>query len=126
MRCSNCGVCCTETEMLLSEKDIARLEKKGFSKTRFVKYGSQGYAQLRNRHGYCVFYDPEKRQCNVYADRPSGCRVYPVILDEEKGVVLDDICNSRDTVTEKEKSLKGQRVIRLLKGIDDEAANRRS
>ncbi len=126
MRCSNCGVCCTETEMLLSEKDITRLEKKGFSKNYFVKYEKQGYAQLKNREGYCVFYNPKKRQCNIYADRPSGCRVYPVILDEEKGIVLDDICDSRNTITEKEKKLKGKRVIRLLERIDNEAANRRS
>jgi len=124
MHCSNCGVCCTETEMLLSEKDISRLEKKGFSKTYFVKYDDQGYAQLKNRDGYCVFYDLEKCRCNVYDDRPSGCRVYPVILDEEKGIVLDDICNSRNTITEKEKKLKGKWVIRLLKRIDSEAAKR--
>ena len=126
MRCSNCGVCCTETEMLLSEKDITHLEKKGFSKNHFVKYNKQGYAQLKNRDGYCVFYDPKKGQCNVYTDRPSGCRVYPVILDEEKGIILDDICDSRNTITEKEKNQKGKRVIKLLSRIDNEAANRRS
>jgi Fe-S-cluster containining protein len=125
MRCSNCGVCCTETEMLLSERDITRLVKKGFSKNYFVKYDKQGYFQLKNREGYCVFYDPKKRQCNVYADRPSGCRVYPVILDEEKGIVLDDICGSRNTITEREKKIKGRKVIRLLERIDSEAANRR-
>ena len=126
MRCSNCGVCCTETEMLLSERDITRLVKKGFSKNYFVKYDKQGYAQLKNREGYCVFYDPKKRQCNVYADRPSGCRVYPVILDDEKGIVLDDICGSRNTITEREKKINGRKVIRLLERIDSEAANRRS
>ena len=125
MRCSNCGVCCTETEMLLSERDVTRLVKKGFSKNYFVKYDKQGYFQLKNREGYCVFYDPKKRQCNVYADRPSGCRVYPVILDEEKGIVLDDICDSRNTITEREKKIKGKKVIRLLERIDSEAANRR-
>jgi len=126
MRCSNCGVCCTETEMLLSDKDITRLVQKGFSKKSFVKYDKQGYAQLKNREGYCVFYNPKKRQCNVYSDRPAGCRVYPVILDEEKGIVLDNICDSRNSVTEEEKKLKGIRVIRLLEKIDNEAARRRS
>jgi len=55
-----------------------------------------------------VFSTTKKLQCDVYADRPSGCRVYPVILDEEKGVVLDDICDSRDTITEKEKKMQGK------------------
>jgi Fe-S-cluster containining protein len=126
MRCSNCGVCCTETEMLLSQKDIKRLEKKGFSQNYFVHYDKQGYAQLKNREGYCVFYDLKNHQCSVYVDRPSGCRVYPVIFDEEKGVVLDSICQSRSTITEKEKNLKGKRVIKLLERIDSEAVKRRS
>src|SRR5512137_683082 len=121
MNCSNCGVCCTETEMLLSKRDIKRLERKGFRCVEFVKFDKQGYAQLKNRDGYCVFYDRDIRRCSVYADRPSGCRVYPVILDEEKGIVLDTICESRGSISEGEKRLKGKRVRRLLKEVDFEA-----
>ena len=112
--------------MLLSQEDITRLENRGFSRTYFVKFDKQGYAQLKNHEGYCVFYGLKNRQCSVYVNRPSGCRVYPVILDEDKGIVLDDICNSRNTITEKEKNIKGKRVIRLLEKIDNEAAIRRS
>jgi len=126
MRCSNCGVCCTETQMLLSGKDINRLANRGFSKGFFVRFNREGYAQLKNREGYCVFYNVQKRRCSVYVDRPSGCRVYPVIFDEKKGIILDEICQSRNTVTDAEKSLKGNRVIRLLERIDGEAAKRRS
>ncbi len=125
MRCSNCGVCCTETEMLLSKKDIKRLEKKGFSQNQFVDYDNHGYAQLKNRDGYCVFYDLKNQQCSVYVDRPAGCRVYPVILDEEAGLILDDICESRNSITLSEKRLKGKRVIELLEVIDAEALSRR-
>jgi Fe-S-cluster containining protein len=126
MRCSHCGVCCTETEMLLSENDIIRLVKRGFSKNCFVKFDKLGYAQLKNREGYCVFLDRNKQRCSVYGDRPSGCRVYPVIVDVDVGVILDDICPERATITEKEKKLKGERVINLLERIDIEAASRRS
>ncbi len=126
MRCSNCGVCCTETEMLLCLQDITRLEKKGFSKGYFAKFDRQGYAVLKNRNGYCVFYDLKQRRCSVYLDRPSGCRVYPVILDEEKGIVLDVICEFRDSITEEEKKVKGKRVIKLLEKIDAEAEKRQS
>ena len=126
MRCSNCGVCCTQTEMLLSEKDIARLVNRGFRKTDFVKFSKNGYAQLKNREGYCVFYDLKNRRCNVYLDRPSGCRLYPVILDEDKGIILDDICQSKETITEKKKIAEGKRVLKLLRIIDAEAAKRRT
>jgi Fe-S-cluster containining protein len=112
--------------MLLSKKDIKRLEKKGFRLNQFVNYDKQGYAKLKNRGGYCVFYDLKNRQCSVYADRPAGCRVYPVILDEDIGIILDDICQSRKSITQSEKNLKGKRVIKLLEIIDSEALDRRS
>jgi uncharacterized protein len=124
MRCSNCGVCCTETEMLLSKKDIKRLEKQGFSENQFVNFDKQGYAVLKNRDGYCVFYDLKNHQCCVYKNRPSGCRVYPVIVDVDTGIILDDICQSRDTITQSEKNLKGNRVVKLLEVIDAEALER--
>ncbi len=124
MRCSNCGVCCTETEMLLSKKDIKRLEKSGFKQNQFVIFDRNGYAQIRNLEGYCFFYDRLNHQCSVYSDRPAGCRVYPVILDEETGIILDDICESRKSITQSEKNLKGKRVIKLLEIIDSEARER--
>ncbi|MCL2135152.1 MAG: YkgJ family cysteine cluster protein [Candidatus Bathyarchaeota archaeon] len=121
MRCSCCGVCCTETEMLLSKEDIQRIAKKGFNKKYFIKIDKYGYAQLRNRNGYCVFYDLDARLCSIYSDRPFGCRVYPVILDEDVGIVVDVICSERNSVTFKEKSEKGQVVLKLLRVIDEEA-----
>lgn len=110
--------------MLLSKKDIKRLEKIGFSKNQFVIFGKHGYAQLRNREGYCFFYDRLNHRCSVYVDRPAGCRVYPVILDEDTGIILDSICESRKSITQSEKNLKGKRVIRLLEIIDSEARDR--
>ncbi|HEX7483294.1 MAG TPA: YkgJ family cysteine cluster protein [Candidatus Bathyarchaeia archaeon] len=124
MDCSNCGVCCTETEMLLCKKDIKSLEKRGLNQRQFINFDKNGYAMLKNRDGYCVFYDLENRKCSVYEDRPKGCRVYPVILEEETGIILDDICQSRNTITFEEKKIKGEKVIRLLEIIDAEALER--
>src|SRR4030042_509103 len=112
MRCLRCGVCCRETEMLLSAEDIERLERKGYSKEFFVRFDEAGYAKLRNQHGRCVFYDVEKRRCKVYADRPLGCRIYPVIYAEAKGIVVDSICHAQNTVTEKQKANTGKKVLK--------------
>jgi len=110
--------------MLLCKKDIKCLLKRGFSQRQFVNFDENGYAVLKNRDGYCVFYDLKNRKCSVYGDRPAGCRVYPVILDEETGIILDDICQSRNTITFEEKKIKGKKVIRLLEIIDAEALER--
>jgi hypothetical protein len=110
--------------MLLSEEDILRLIKRGFSKKYFVKFDRKGYALLKNMAGYCVFYDQNQRRCSVYVDRPSGCRVYPVILDEEVGIILDDLCPNTGTISQAEKIVKGNRVAKLLDRIDIETAKR--
>jgi len=111
--------------MLLSAKDIERLERKGYDRDFFVRFDSEGYATLRNYSGYCVFYDTEKNRCKVRAHRPLGCRIYPVIYDEDKGIVVDAICPSRGSVTEKQKAKRGEKVLKLLETIDAEAKNRR-
>ena len=126
MRCLHCGVCCKETEMLLSQEDIKRLEKSGYQKESFARFDNAGYALLRNRQGYCVFYDAKEHRCSIYAVRPSGCRVYPVIYDEDKGIIVDCICHAQDTVSEQEKQRKGKRVTALLKRIDRQAEQKRS
>ncbi len=126
MRCLRCGACCRETEMLLANADIERLERKGYSKEFFVRFDRTGYAKLRNRLGHCVFYDTEKQRCKVYRERPLGCRLYPVIYDEAEGIVADSICPARGNWNEKRIERKGKKVIKLLEKIDAEAKRRRS
>ena len=111
--------------MLLSNEDIERLERKGYVKEFFVRFDKDGYAILRNRQGICVFFDPEKLVCRERANRPLGCRIYPVMHDEDKGIVIDDICPARNTISEKQKAERGKKVLKLLKRIDAEAEKRR-
>ena len=121
MLCSHCGVCCEKTEMLLSGTDIERLERLGHDSQKFVRYDGHGFARLKNRRGLCVFYDVEKCRCEIYKYRPSGCRIYPVIYSEQEGIVVDDLCPMRNTVSKMELRRKGRKVIELLQRIDNEA-----
>jgi len=126
MNCSHCGVCCEKTEMLLSDADVERLEGVGYDKREFVRFDRHGFVRLRNRHGFCVFYDVERCRCRIYKYRPLGCRVYPVIFSEQEGIVLDDLCPVKNTVSKIELERKGKKLIELLQRIDAEAINRRS
>jgi len=111
--------------MLLSNEDVDRLEQKGYAKEFFVRFDKEGYAILRNQNGNCVFFDPEKRVCRERASRPLGCRIYPVMHDEDKGIVIDDICPARNSLSGKQKAKKGKKVLKLLERIDAEAEKRR-
>jgi uncharacterized protein len=111
--------------MLLSKADINRLENAGYDKSSFVRFDKKGYAKLCNHKGHCVFYDVEKRRCKVYHHRPLGCRLYPVIYSEEDGLIVDNLCPEKDSVSTRELEGKGREVIKLLKRIDSEAEKRK-
>jgi Fe-S-cluster containining protein len=124
MRCSHCGICCQETSMPLSEKDMRLLEKRGRRREKFVRYDKHGFALLRNRKGYCVFYDVERRRCKAYKTRPLGCRLYPVVCTEDDVAIVDDLCPMGRTVSKAELGKKGEKVGELLRRIELEAAGR--
>jgi Fe-S-cluster containining protein len=112
--------------MLLSEEDIRCLEKLGYNRENFGQLNEEGFAQLKNREKYCVFYDIEGKRCKVYRSRPLGCRIYPVVFcEEEDAAVVDDLCPVGDTVSERKLRSKGKRLVRLLRVIDAEAERRR-
>jgi hypothetical protein len=111
--------------MLLSNADIERLERVGYNRQKFVRYDRHGFARLKNRQKFCVFYDVEQCCCKIYEHRPLGCRIYPVIYSEQEGVVVDDLCPMKSTVSEIEVKRKGKKVIELLQRIDKEATSHR-
>jgi len=126
MSCNRCGTCCLETEMPLSKKDIKLLLEKGYNIEFFSRLDDESYFLLRNINGHCVFFDEKNKKCIVYADRPAGCRFYPVIYDESKGIVVDKICPSKKNWSEHQKKSIGKKVIKLIKKIDSEAEQRSS
>ena len=124
MRCSHCGICCEKTEMLLSNADVERLEKAGYDRQKFMRYDKHDFARLRNRHGFCVFYDVVKCRCTIYEHRPLGCRIYPIIYSEQEEIVVDGLCPMKNTVSEIELKGKGKKVVELLQRMDNEATSR--
>ena len=121
MHCSHCGLCCEKTEMLLSSRDVKRLETAGYDRQTFLRHDSNGFVKMKNRRGFCVFYDAEKCRCKVYRHRPLGCQIYPVIYSEYDGIVIDELCPQKNTINESERRKKGKKVIMLLRIIDREA-----
>jgi Fe-S-cluster containining protein len=112
--------------MLLSKSDIRLLESAGYESGEFVRVNGQGFAQLRNRRGHCVFYQTDKGRCGVYRYRPLGCRIYPVIYSMTEGVVVDDLCPLAETVSRAEIDSKAERLMMLLRRIYSEAGKLRA
>lgn len=85
-----CSRCCHDTEMLLTEDDVARITaaRPGLD---FAFVAHDGYLQLRTRDGPpskggsgrpCVFLDPQGL-CSIHAVRPEGCRLYPAMWTDD-------------------------------------------
>ena len=103
--------------MTLTEADVARLEAAGHRGFFFVNDDHD--LQLENVDGRCVFLVDGR--CSAYADRPEGCRLYPLILDlSVDRVVLDSVCPwaSDFTFTQEDE-------VRLRRSVVEEAAEAR-
>ena len=88
-----CIQCCKDTNMLLSDTDIKQIKSLGFSNNFFVDT-FDGWLQLKNRDGRCVFHNGIK--CLIYEDRPEGCQLYPITFDNDNNcAILDEECPYR-------------------------------
>jgi Fe-S-cluster containining protein len=122
---TNCVICCRETNMLLSYNDIETIQKLGY-KTEFFVVEHNGWLQLKNRNGRCVFHDGTK--CTIYQHKPEGCDLYPVVYDNnEKKPILDNECPQRPCFqVSKEKSRQLILLIHLLKKERTNRLNKKS
>lgn len=95
-RANACRACCFDTEMPLLPEDVARLQQvTGQDPAAFsIRDRASEGRRLRNRDGHCVFLGPSG--CTVYADRPAGCRIYPLVYDPDRDRgTLDEDCPYR-------------------------------
>jgi len=86
----NCVKCCIETRMPLTRFDIERISKQGYRIKDFVVKRKRE-RQLKNHNGRCVFLGDDG--CIIYSFRPEGCRLYPLIYNEDDGKgFIHDFC----------------------------------
>lgn len=85
-----CVKCCIETRMPLSRFDVERISQQGYRFKDFV-VKRRRERHVKNRNGRCVFLGDNG--CTIYSFRPEGCRLYPLVHDENCGkVVIHDLC----------------------------------
>ncbi|MHA1216032.1 MAG: YkgJ family cysteine cluster protein [Candidatus Thorarchaeota archaeon] len=86
----SCVKCCIETRMPLSRMDIERISRQGHRFKDFVVKRKRE-RRLKNRNGRCVFLGDDG--CKIYSFRPEGCRLYPLVYNENNGkYVIHDLC----------------------------------
>ncbi len=105
LHCAQCGTCCSDPVIELTDSDIKRLVKhtglptdrliKLYAKSDFtvvndtedwinLSYGKRQLGLRKKMDGSCLFLSDDKK-CSAYEARPMACRVFPidVYLDED-------------------------------------------
>ena len=94
--CEDCGKCCLETEMLLSQQDIDLIIKshpKKINEQDFAFKNENDNFQIKNIENHCIFLNSSTKKCEIYHYRPQGCRFYPLIYDfQKKDCTFDKDC----------------------------------
>jgi hypothetical protein len=76
--------------MPLSRPDIERIQKLGYRLTDFAQK-TEDEMLLKNKLGKCVFLSD--CGCRIYPHRPEGCRLYPLVYDENsQKATVDYLC----------------------------------
>ena len=116
-----CIQCCLDTNMLLSHQDIERIKRLGFD-TNFFVTGRDGWLQLKNQDGRCVFHS--SIMCTIYENRPDGCKLYPIIYDKDKNcAVFDEDCPHRHRF--KRSNNTKQQLYNLISKLEVEKVQRK-
>ncbi len=104
-----CDLCCRETRMPLSRVDVARIREAGHRVRDFTQ-GHGNKRTLRNVGGRCYFL--REGICTIYAARPAGCRLYPLVYDEARGRgVMDTCCPHRGEFSVEEEDREALRLL---------------
>ncbi|MCW4020175.1 MAG: YkgJ family cysteine cluster protein [Candidatus Bathyarchaeota archaeon] len=117
-----CTLCCIETRMPLSHLDIDRILKLDYPLEHFASKTDEGY-RLKNQSGRCIFLTEDK--CKIYAHRPEGCRLYPLVYDmNTRKAVLDELCPYHYEY--EVRKVDAQKLSNLLKKLEREKSRHSS
>jgi len=106
--------------MLLSNKDIEKIQNKGYKINYFVRRKND-WLKLKNKDKKCVFHNG--KFCSIYDNRPDGCNFYPLIFDDEyKNILVDEECPFKDNFRFNSYDIK--RLYKFVKLLKSERNNR--
>ena len=118
---NNCIKCCLKTRMPLSNQDVKRIKRLGFDTEFFITL-KNGWFQLKNKDGRCVFNNGF--MCLIYKDRPEGCKFYPILYDkDENKAVFDKDCPYKDSFKISKRTT--EELFALVLRLECERTNRK-
>ena len=110
--------------MTLTREDAERIDALGYARDDYMIQAGFGFYQLKNIDRHCYFYDTKAKECQIYENRPEGCRYYPIIYHYNKRkCIVDKDCPSHGTVTRDDIRKVCHKVRRLVEQLRSEASH---
>lgn len=74
------------------------------------------YLSLVGEDGWCIHYDHQGRQCQIYRDRPRFCRVEAEIFEEMYGIEPEELSDfAIDCCRQQIEGVYGHRSLEMLR-----------
>lgn len=117
---NKCIKCCINTSMILSDKDIEKIHNKGYNINSFVKK-KKGWLKLKNKDRRCIFHNG--KICLIYKYRPEGCKLYPLIFNDEYQIaIIDKDCPYKENFNYTSENI--EKLYSLINRVKSERNNR--
>lgn len=101
----NCGACCH-----LDPNDRPDLDQY------LTPDELELYLSLVGENGWCVHFDPEKRECSIYANRPRFCRVEAQTFSDLYGIEPEELNDfAIDCCRQQIEGVYGDRSLEMLR-----------
>lgn len=101
----HCGACCN-----LDPRDRPDLD------TYLTPDQLALYYSLVGEDGWCIHYDPQARNCTIYADRPQFCRVETETFQAMYGIEPDELNDfAIDCCRQQIEGVYGDRSLELIR-----------
>lgn len=74
------------------------------------------YLSLVGPDGWCIHFDQDSRECQIYADRPRFCRVQPEVFQDLYGVEPEELNDfAIDCCRQQIEGVYGDRSLEMLR-----------
>ena len=74
------------------------------------------YLSMVGEDGWCINFDHNTRQCQIYDDRPRFCRVQPDIFQDMYGIEVDEVNDfAIDCCRQQIEGVYGDRSLEMLR-----------
>lgn len=128
--CKECQCpCCTlNIPPFLTKQDIQKISNiynmkiGNFVDIKTRRDGISVFYARQNKNGHCMFYNEKTKKCNIYENRPTDCRLFPLDIIKENNHyywIKYDICKLSNNISKEMIEYLNRNILPTLRNYID-------